>query len=124
MSGPGRRVDGGAGPVAGPQLPAGGAPFRLAVVLRADVAPAHVAHDRAVAEAHDVGRDPARGVLLHERHVLVGEAGHRACHADAAHVRAAPDAALPAADRDVALDDRAPTAELDEAAVVRAVLGR
>ena len=63
-------------------------------------------------------------VLVHERHVLVGEAGHRAGHADAAHVRAAAVAVDPAADRDVALDDRALAAELDQAAGVVAVLGR
>ena len=68
------------------------------------------------------GRTPQRS-WVHERHVLVGEAGHRAGHADAAHVRAAADAVDPAADRHVALDHRALAAELHEAAVVRAVLG-
>ena len=68
-------------------------------------------------------RSPVR-VLVHERHVLVGEARHRAGHADAADVRAAAHVALPAAQRDVALHHRALAAELDQAAVVVAVLRR
>src|SRR4051794_8760151 len=40
-------------------------------------------------------RDAAAGRRVHERHELVGEAGHRAADADAAHVRAAADAGLP-----------------------------
>src|SRR5215470_12743502 len=59
--------------------------------------------------------------LVHERHELVGEARHRACDADAAHVRAAAHAVDPAALGHVALDHRSPAAELDQA-LGRAVL--
>src|SRR3954465_11079488 len=123
-SGPWRRVAGGSRLVAGLQLVARSPPIGLAVVLVADVPPPEGAHQRAVGEPDEIGGQPAVGVLLHEGHVLVREAGHRGGHADAAHVGAAPDGALPAADRDVALDDGALAAELDQAAVVGAVLGR
>ena len=89
-----------------------------------DVAVAQVADDRAVAELHDRRGGGAALVLVHERHELVREAGHRARHADAADVRAAADAVDPAAHRHVALDHRPLAAELDQAAVVGAVLGR
>ena len=89
-----------------------------------DVAVAEVADHRADREPLDVRGQAARRVRVHERHVLVGEAGHRAGHADPADVRAAAVAVDPAADRDVALDHRALAAELDEAARVVAVLGR
>ena len=46
---------------------------------------------------------------------LSGKAGHRAADADAADVRAAADAVHPAALADVALHDRPPAAELDDA---------
>ena len=98
-------------------------PFRLDVVLGLDVALAEEVDHRSVAEALEVGRALAPNVRVHERHVLVGEAGHRARHADAADVRAAADAVDPAADRDIALDHRALAAELDQAAVIGAVLG-
>src|SRR5215471_16229670 len=45
------------------------------------------------------------GRLVHERHELVGEAGHRARDADAPDVRTAAHAAAPAALRHVAVDD-------------------
>src|SRR6476619_5224165 len=102
-SGPWRGIAGGSRPVAGAQLLARSPPVWLAVVLVADVPPPHHADDRPVGELHDARRHPAVRVLVHEGHVLVREAGHRAGHADAAHVGAASDAALPAADRDVAL---------------------
>src|SRR6266702_5336888 len=79
------------------------------------------ADDRAVERARG-GRDPGTGRLVHERHELVGEAGHRAGDADPADVRAAADAVDPAALGDVALHHRAPAAELDQA-LGRAVLG-
>src|SRR5207248_4806026 len=61
------------------------------------------------------------GWLVHERHELVGEAGHGAGDADAAHVRAATHAVDPAALGHVALDHRAPATEFDQA-LGRAVL--
>src|SRR5215469_14132670 len=67
------------------------------------------------------GGHPRAGRLVHERHELVGEAGHRARDADPADVRAAADAVDPAALGHVALDHRPPAAELDQAAG-RAVL--
>src|SRR6185312_4427134 len=42
------------------------------------------------------GRDPSAGRLVHERHELVRETGHRAADADPADVRAATDAVHPA----------------------------
>src|SRR6478609_10447163 len=47
------------------------------------------------------GRQLAAGRLVHERHELVREAGHRAADADAAHVRTPADAVEPAALRHV-----------------------
>src|SRR6185295_3763284 len=68
-------------------------------------------------------REPAAGGLVHERHELVGEAGHRAADADPADVGTAAHAVDPAALGHVALDHRAPAPELDDA-LGRAVLGR
>src|SRR3954462_5342635 len=75
---------------------------------------------RAVHAGH-LGRERGAGRLVHERHELVREAGHRAADADAADVRAPADAVDPAALRHVALHDRAPATELDDA-LGRAVL--
>ena len=61
------------------------------------------------------------GRLVHERHELVGEAGHGAADADAADVGAAADAGHPAALGDVAVDHRPPAADLHQA-LGRAVL--
>src|SRR5215467_14295429 len=61
------------------------------------------------------GGHPRAGRLVHERHELVGEAGHRARDADPADVRAAADAVDPAALGHVALDHRPPAAELHQA---------
>src|SRR5215469_9114778 len=74
---------------------------------------------------HAAGRggDPRTRRLVHERHELVRESRHRAGDADAAHVRAAADPVDPAALGHVALDHRAPAAQLDQA-LGRAVLGR
>src|SRR4029077_17794606 len=68
------------------------------------------------------GGDLRPGRLVHEGHELVREAGHGAGNADAAHVRAAAHAVDPAALGHVALDHRAPAAELDQA-LGRTVLG-
>src|SRR5207248_11226951 len=68
------------------------------------------------------GGDLGPGWLVHERHELVREAGHGAGDADAADVRAAAHAVDPAALGHVALDHRAPAAELDQA-LGRTVLG-
>src|SRR5687768_6812564 len=75
--------------VAGGELAAVVPPLGLLVELLLDRVPARAAQDRAVGELRDVRRAPAVRVLVHERHVLVGEAGHRARHADATYVRAA-----------------------------------
>src|SRR5262245_15097375 len=96
------------------------------VELSALVAPARLlveGLDREVAQRPDdgavnlagLGRHPRSRRLVHERHELVGEAGHRAADADAADVGAAADAAEPAALGHVALHDRPPAAELDDA---------
>src|SRR3954470_21193424 len=97
-------------------------PLRLLVVLAPDVEVAAPPQQRPVGEARRRRGDPAHRVGVHERHVLVGEARHRAGHADAADVGAAADAVDPAAQRHVALDHGPLATELDEAAVVRAVL--
>src|SRR3954454_12930301 len=76
--------------------------------------PAQPADDGPV-DPGDRGRDRAAGRLVHERHELVGEAGHRAADADAAHPRAAGGAGHPAPLGDVAVDDRPPAAGLDQA---------
>src|SRR5450755_588993 len=110
--------------VAAGQGPAPAPPFGLDVVLGLDVALAEIAHHRPVGVFRDPGRPPAPLVLVHERHELVREAGHRAGHADTADVRAAADAVDPAAIRHVALDHGSLAAELDQAAVIVSVLGR
>src|SRR3954470_4284317 len=108
------------GLVAGAQPPALRPPAGFLVDgLRRDVAQ--------LADHHPVGAARGPGDLasrrgVHERHELVGEAGHRASDADAADVGAAADAVDPAALGDVALHDRAPATELDQA-LRRAVLG-
>ena len=79
--------------------------------------------DRLAVRADDRGRELAAGRLVHERHELVREARHGAADADAADVRAAADAVDPAAFGHVALDHRAPAAELHDA-LRGVVLGR
>src|SRR6476660_6565431 len=71
--------------------------------------------DDAAIEPGGGRRHPRSGRLVHERHELVREPRHRAADADPADVRAAADAVQPAALGHVALDDRAPAAELDDA---------
>src|SRR5258708_23976127 len=83
-------------------------------VHRATCDVAKVADDRAVHTRCRRGNLPARR-FVHERHELVREAGHRASDADAADVRAATDAVDPSPLGDVALDNRAPTAQFHTA---------
>src|SRR3954447_377533 len=85
----------GDGLVTGVELLALVSPARLGVdgLLRDLAQPADAP---AVGTARGAG-DPAAGRRVHERHELVGEAGHRAADADAADVRAAADAVDPAA---------------------------
>src|SRR5579862_5146198 len=105
--------------VAGAEFRALHAPARF-LVRRARGKTAEAAYDRAV---HAAGgrRDPRPRRLVHERHELVGEPGHRAGDADAADVRAPPYAVDPASLGHVALDYGAPAAQLDQA-LLRAVL--
>src|SRR5262245_25754575 len=91
------------------------APRRLDVVPAADRPLTEIAQRGPVGEPRAAGGQPPQAVHVHERHEPVGEAGHRARHADAADVGAAADAVHPAANGDVALDDRAAAAELHEA---------
>ena len=100
------------------------APVRLLLELQHEVALAEVAKQRPVREALEVRRGVAPRIGIHERHVLVGEARHRAADADAAGVGAAADAVHPAALRDVADRRWALAAELDEAARIAAVRRR
>src|SRR3954469_4642814 len=105
---------------AGGQLATGLAPLGLPVEgVRGETAQA--ADGRAV-DADGAGGQPPARRFVHERHELVRETGHGAADADAADVGAAADAVHPAALGHVALDHRAPPAELDDA-LRRAVLG-
>src|SRR6516162_1030135 len=99
--------------VAGAEFRTLHAPLRLLVHRLGGEAP-EAADDRAVHAAGGRRYGRARG-LVHERHELVREAGHRAGDADAAHVRAAAHAVDPASLGHVALDHRAPAAQLDQA---------
>src|SRR3954467_4534750 len=79
--------------------------------------------DRGAVRRHRCGGELPAGRLVHEGHELVREARHRAADADATDVRAASDAVDPAPLGHVALHDRSPAAQLDDA-LGRAVLGR
>src|SRR5271156_205463 len=105
--------------VAGTEFGALRAPLRFLVQRLGGEAP-EAAYDRAV---HAAGgrRDRRARRLIHERHELVREAGHRAGDADAAHIRAAAHAVDPAPLGHVAFHHRTPAAELDQA-LGRAVL--
>src|SRR6478735_2430837 len=99
--------------VAGGQLAAGRAPLRLRVeLLLGDLA--EPLDDGADGLAGGPG-DERAGRRVHERLELVREARHRAADADAPDVGAAAHAVDPAALGHVALHDRAPAAELDQA---------
>src|SRR3954465_9863537 len=106
--------------VAGIELLAGVPPLRLLVELAFGDLPQPPDH-RPVRAAGQRRHLRARR-LVHERHELVREARHGAADADPADVRAAADAVDPAALRHVALDDRTPAAQLDQA-LRGAVLG-
>src|SRR5947209_19974468 len=99
--------------VAGAEFGAVPAPLRFLVHGLGREA-AQAADHRPVHAAGGGGHGRARR-LVHERHELVGEAGHRAGDADAADVRAAAHAVDPAALGNIALDHRAPAAEFDQA---------
>src|SRR4030081_2655391 len=83
---------------------------------------AQLADERAVRRDHPAGDRSARR-LVHERHELVRETGHRAADADAADIRAATYPVHPASLRHVAVDDRTPAPDLDEALRRVVVLG-
>src|SRR6476646_6906708 len=106
--------------VAGAEFGALHAPFRF-LVRRAGGEAAEAAYHRAV-HAAGGGRHGRSRRLVHERHELVREAGHRAGDADAADVGAAAHAVDPAALGHVAFDHGTPAAELDQA-LGRTVLG-
>src|SRR6266704_3542553 len=106
--------------VAGAEFGALHAPLLFLVRRLGGEAPQAADH-RPVHAAGGGGHGRARW-LVHERHELVREAGHGAGDADAAHIRAPAHAVDPAALGHVALDHRAPAAQLDQAAR-RAVLG-
>src|ERR671922_2895787 len=98
--------------VAGGELVAVVAPLRLLVDRLVRDRPQAADHRSVNAREH--GRNAAPGRLVHERHELVGEARHRAADADAADVGAAADTGHPPPLRDVAVDHRAPAADLHE----------
>src|SRR6478735_11352683 len=97
----------------GSEFGAGRAPLRFFV----DRPTGHVpqAADHRAVESRRGRRDGGARWLVHERHELVREAGHRASDADAADVRAASDAVDPSALGHVALHDRTPTTKFDNA---------
>src|SRR3984957_20305457 len=99
--------------VAGAEFRALHAPLRLLVRRLGGEAP-EAADNRAVHAAGGRRYGRARR-LVHERHELVREAGHRAGDADAAHVRAAAHAVDPAPLGHVALHHGTPAAQLDQA---------
>src|SRR5688572_18134475 len=78
--------------------------------------------DAADGPGREGGDGRARRRLV-ERAELVGEAGHRAADADAARLHAAAHVVDGAAHDDVAVDHRAPAADLDEALGVAVLLG-
>src|SRR5579884_2298389 len=110
-----------AGLVAGGELRPVVAPAGLLVHLLVGDA-AQLADHRAV-QAGERGRDAAPRRSVHERHELVREARHRAPDADPAHVRAAADPGHPPSLGHVAVDHRAPAADLDQALRRVVVLG-
>src|SRR6204780_4645801 len=99
--------------VAGAEFRALFAPLRF-LVQRLGRETAQAADHRAV---HAAGgrRDGRAWRLVHERHELVRDPGHRAGDADPAHVRASADAVDPASLGHVALDHGTPAAQLDQA---------
>src|SRR6478609_6737121 len=105
--------------VAGAEFGALHAPLRF-LVRGLSGETAETADHRAVHAARGRRHGRARR-LVHERHELVREAGHRAGDADAADVRAAADTVDPAALGHVAVDHRSPAAQLHQA-LGRAVL--
>src|ERR1039458_10126187 len=86
--------------VAGGQVAAGCAPFRLVIERVKGDFPEPA--DRAAVEAARQGRDLGTGRFVHERHEFVRESGHRAADTDAADVRAPSDAVDPSPFRHVA----------------------
>src|SRR5579884_3371648 len=105
----------GRGPVAGAQAMVALTPEGLPV--RLPLGEAAKGLDGASVGPDGVGREARTGGRVHEGHELVGEVGHGAADADAAHVGAAADAGHPAPLGDVAVDHRPPAAELDQALV-------
>src|SRR5579864_3689588 len=105
-------------PITAGELQAGTPPLRLDVEGPTDTAIPQILDERPVRNPRGLGVQPRGGVGFDERHVLVREPRHRARHTDTADVRAPANAVGPAADRDIALDGRPLTAELDQAAAV------
>ena len=90
-----------------------GSPARLLVQRRLREPPQGV-NGAAIGHHRARGKQRTRR-LVHERHELVGKAGHGASDADPAHVGTAADPAHPAALPHVALHHRAPAAQLHDA---------
>src|SRR5947209_5051642 len=107
----------------------GPTPGRRSVLLPADrhvlVHSGQVAHaaDEAAHGPAGGGGDQRAGGDLGDGAELVGEAGHGAADADAAHLHAAAVAVDDAPLGDVALDHRAPAAQLDQALLVAVLPG-
>src|SRR5262245_55374552 len=79
--------------------------------------------DHPAVDSDGARRDSRAGRLVHERHELVREAGHRAADADASDIRTTADASHPPALCHVAVDNRTPTAELHDALWRSVVIG-
>src|SRR5919202_4002863 len=97
-------------------------PARFAVQVLVRVQPQRP-DDHPADEPRQRRRDSRAGRLLVEGRELVGEARHRAADARTARVHAATDVVDRAARGDVAVDDRAPAADLDEALWIAVLLG-
>src|SRR5262245_6235685 len=65
-------------------------------------------------ESTNAGRDLTSRWFIHERHKLIGKAGHGAANADAANVRTSANSSHPAALGHITLDYRAPAANFDK----------
>ena len=71
--------------------------------------------DRSPVHANAGSRNVCARRFIHERHELVGEAGHRAADADAAHVGTAADSGHPSSLGNVAVHHRTPASEFHDA---------
>src|SRR5580698_6152859 len=70
------------------------------------------------------GREQGTRRLAHEGHKLVRKAGHRAPDTNAANIGASANTSHPASLANIALDNRPPTAQFDDAPNISVLLGK